>query len=274
MGNTVLGLDDALNREAGGSISGNEKPILTVENFNASFGENRVLKNINIVIGQNHVVAVLGPSGCGKTTFVRCINRMHELTPGATVEGKMIYNDLDVYSMDPVILRSHIGMVFQRPNPFPSMSVYDNVIAGYIINEIKLTKAQKDEVVETSLRSANLWDEVKGIQHQKATRLSGGQQQRLCIARALAMKPKMLLLDEPTAALDPISTLKIEELLVTLKKDYTIIIVTHNMAQAGRVSDKAAFFYLGEIVEYDDTRTMFTNPKQERTQNYITGRFG
>jgi phosphate transport system ATP-binding protein len=205
---------------------------------------------------------------------MRCINRMHELTPGATVQGKMIYNEADVYAMNPVVLRSHIGMVFQRPNPFPSMSTYENVIAGYIINEIKLNKTQKDEVVETSLKSANLWEEVKDILHQKSTRLSGGQQQRLCIARALAMKPKMLLLDEPTAALDPISTMKIEELLVKLKQSYTILIVTHNMQQAGRVSDKAAFFYLGELVEYDDTKIVFTNPKHERTQNYITGRFG
>jgi phosphate transport system ATP-binding protein len=186
----------------------------------------------------------------------------------------MIYNGQDVYEMNPVVLRSHIGMVFQRPNPFPSMTTYENVIAGYIFNEIKLTKAQKDEVVETSLRSASLWDEVKDLLHKKGTSLSGGQQQRLCIARALAMKPKMLLLDEPTAALDPISTLKIEELLVKLKETYTIIIVTHNMQQASRVSDKTAFFYLGEVIEYDDTKIIFTNPKQERTQNYITGRFG
>jgi phosphate transport system ATP-binding protein len=248
--------------------------ILKAEDFCASFGSNQVLKKVNMAITRNHVVAVLGPSGCGKTTFVRCINRMHELAPDATVEGKMIYNGDDVYKMNPVVLRSHIGMVFQRPNPFPSMSTYENVIAGYIFNEIKLTKAQKDEVVETSLKSASLWDEVKDILHKKGTSLSGGQQQRLCIARALAMKPKMLLLDEPTAALDPISTLKIEELLVTLKETYTIVIVTHNIQQAGRVSDKAAFFYLGELIEYDDTKNMFTNPKEERTQNYITGRFG
>ncbi len=251
-----------------------EQAILEVEKFNASFGPHQVLKDVNITINRNHVVAVIGPSGCGKTTFMRCINRMHELTPGATINGTMIYNGLDVYKMNPVVLRSHIGMVFQRPNPFPSMSTYENVIAGYIFNEIKLTKAEKDEVVETSLKSANLWDEVKYILHQKATRLSGGQQQRLCIARALAMKPKMLLLDEPTAALDPVSTLKIEELLFELKQTYTIVIVTHNMQQARRVSDKTAFFYIGEIVEYDDTKNLFTNPKNERTQNYITGRFG
>lgn len=254
--------------------SNTEAPILAAENFSASFGDHRVLKAVNMTITRNHVVAVIGPSGCGKTTFMRCINRMHELTPGATVEGKMVYNKQDVYKMNPVVLRSHIGMVFQRPNPFPSMSTYENVIAGYIFNDIKLSKAEKDEVVETSLKSASLWDEVKGMLHQKATRLSGGQQQRLCIARALAMKPKMLLLDEPTAALDPVSTLKIEELLVTLKQTYTIVIVTHNMQQAGRVSDKAAFFYLGELIEYDDTKNIFTNPKHERTQNYITGRFG
>lgn len=260
--------------ESQSAHTSSEPFILKAENFSASYGSNRVLKNVNMVIKRNHVVAVIGPSGCGKTTFVRCINRMHELTPGATVEGKMIYNGDDVYAMNPVVLRSHIGMVFQRPNPFPNMSTYENVIAGYIFNEIKLTKAQKDEVVETSLKSASLWDEVKDILHKKGTSLSGGQQQRLCIARALAMKPKMLLLDEPTAALDPISTLKVEELLVTLKETYTIVIVTHNMQQAGRVSDKAAFFYLGEVIEYDDTKVMFTNPKDERTQNYITGRFG
>ena len=221
------------------------------------------------------VVAVIGPSGCGKTTFVRCINRMHEFTPGATVDGEIIYDGADVYQMNAVILRSHIGMVFQRPNPFPAMNIYDNVIAGYILNEIKLSKAEKDKIVEDSLNHAHLWNEVKDLLHKKPTQLSGGQQQRLCIARALAMKPKMLLLDEPTSALDPISTSKFEELLVfSLKAEYTIVIVTHNMQQASRVSDRAAFFYLGELIEYDETKVIFTNPKQERTQNYITGRFG
>lgn len=251
-----------------------EQAVLEARDFSAFFGQNKVLKEVNLSIRRNQVVAVLGPSGCGKTTFMRCINRMHELTPGATVEGKMIYDGHDVYTMNPVLLRSQIGMVFQRPNPFPSMSTYENVIAGYIFNDIKLNKAARDEIVERSLRSASLWDEVKDMLHDKATQLSGGQQQRLCIARALAMEPKMLLLDEPTAALDPVSTLKIEELIDTLKQHYTIIIVTHNMQQAARVSDKTAFFYLGELVEYDDTTVIFTNPKQERTQNYITGRFG
>lgn len=248
--------------------------LLMAKNFSASFATNRVLKDINMAVGKNQVVAIIGPSGCGKTTFVRCINRMHEFTPGATVEGEMIYDGQDVYKMNAVILRSHIGMVFQRPNPFPAMTIYENVVAGYILNEIKLSRAEKDEIVERSLNDADLWREVKDVLQKKPAQLSGGQQQRLCIARALAMKPKMLLLDEPTSALDPISTSRFEELLFSLKKEYTIIIVTHNMQQASRVSDRAAFFYLGELIEYDETKNIFTNPKQERTQNYITGRFG
>jgi phosphate transport system ATP-binding protein len=199
---------------------------------------------------------------------------MHELTPNATVEGKIIYAKNNVYKMNPVVLRSLIGMVFQRPNPFPTMSIYENTVAGYILNGIKLRKQIMDEVVENSLRKAALWDEVKDSLHKKGTFLSGGQQQRLCIARALSMDPEILLLDEPTSALDPISTAKIEELIYELKAKYTIIIVTHNMQQAGRVSDRTAFFYLGELIEYDETQTIFTNPKDSRTQSYVTGRFG
>lgn len=250
-----------------------ENTILSSRNFNAYFGPNHVVKDVSMDIPKNHVVAVMGPSGCGKTTFLRCINRMHELIPGATTKGEIRLDDEDVYGLAPILVRLRIGMVFQRPNPFPNLSIYDNVIAGYKLNGIKVSKADRDYIVESSLTKAALWGEVKDKLHQKGTFLSGGQQQRLCIARAIAMEPEVLLLDEPTSALDPISTASIEELLFDLKKNYTLVIVTHNMSQAGRVSDKTAFFYLGELVEYDDTREMFTNPKDSRTQNYITGRF-
>ena len=251
-----------------------ESTVLTALNFNAYFSKNQVLKNINIDIYKNKITAVMGPSGCGKTTFIRCINRMHELTPGATVDGKMFIHDEDVYGMYPILLRRKVGMVFQRPNPFPSMSIFENVIAGYTLNGIKLSKAEKAETVQDALERAALWNEVKDNLHKKGTFLSGGQQQRLCIARAIAMKPEILLLDEATSALDPISTASIEDLLFELKNNYTIIIVTHNMQQAGRVSDRTAFFYLGELIEYDLTPDIFTSPKDTRTQNYITGRFG
>ena len=250
-----------------------EHTILSSRDFNAYFGQNHVVKNVNMDIPKNQVIAVMGPSGCGKTTFLRCINRMHELIPGATTEGKILLDQEDVYSMAPILVRLQIGMVFQRPNPFPNLSIYDNVIAGYKLNGIKISKSERDQIVESSLTKAALWKEVKDKLHQKGTFLSGGQQQRLCIARAIAMEPEVLLLDEPTSALDPISTASIEELLFDLKQNYTLVIVTHNMSQAGRVSDKTAFFYLGELVEYSDTREMFTNPKDDRTQNYITGRF-
>ena len=251
-----------------------ESAILKVRNFNAFFGENHILKNINLDIDKNSVWAIMGPSGCGKTTFIRCINRMHELTPNATAEGSMQLNGEEVYEMNPVLLRRKVGMVFQRPNPFPTMSIYDNVIAGYILNGIKLNKQQKDDIVETSLRRAALWMEVRSTLHKKGTFLSGGQQQRLCIARALSMNPEMLLLDEATSALDPVSTAKIEELIHELKAQYTILMVTHNMQQAARVSDKTAFFYLGELIEANNTKTIFTNPKHEKTQDYIRGHFG
>ena len=251
-----------------------ESTILKSENFSAWFGEHQVLKNINIEIPRNNIVAVMGPSGCGKTTFIRCVNRMHELTNDTRVEGSIFYTKNDIYKMNPIILRRFIGMVFQRPNPFPTMSIYQNVIAGYTLNGASLNKNEKDEIVEDSLNKAALWNEVKDVLHRKGTFLSGGQQQRLCIARALAMKPEILLLDEPTSALDPISTAKIEELLFELKKNYSLLIVTHNMQQAGRVSDRTAFFYLGELIEYNETKEIFTNPKNEKTRNYITGRFG
>jgi phosphate transport system ATP-binding protein len=250
-----------------------ERTIIKSRNFNAYFGTNHVVKNVNIDIPKNNVVAVMGPSGCGKTTYLRCINRMHELIQGATCKGGMILNNENVYEMHPIFVRLKIGMVFQRPNPFPNLSIYDNVIAGYKLNGMKLPKAERDLKVEESLSKAALWKEVKDSLHKKGTFLSGGQQQRLCIARAIAMEPEVLLLDEPTSALDPISTSSIEELLHDLKKNYTLVIVTHNMQQAARVSDKTAFFYVGELVEYDDTKKMFTNPSDQRTQNYITGRF-
>jgi phosphate transport system ATP-binding protein len=250
-----------------------ERTIIKSRNFNAYFGTNHVVKNVNIDIPKNNIVAVMGPSGCGKTTYLRCINRLHELIQGATCNGEMILNNDNVYDMHPIFVRLKIGMVFQRPNPFPNLSIYDNVIAGYKLNGMKLPRSEKDQKVQESLSKAALWNEVKDSLHKKGTFLSGGQQQRLCIARAIAMEPEVLLLDEPTSALDPISTSSIEELLHDLKKNYTLIIVTHNMQQAARVSDKTAFFYLGELVEYDETKKMFTNPSDKRTQNYITGRF-
>src|ERR1035437_384242 len=250
-----------------------ESTIIRSENFNAYFGNNHVVKNITMDIPKNNVVAVMGPSGCGKTTFLRCINRMHELIAGATAEGKMLLHDDDIYQINPILVRLKIGMVFQHPNPFPNLSIYDNVIAGYKLSGMRLSKDKRNDIVESSLTKAALWNEVKDSLHKKGTFLSGGQQQRLCIARAVAMEPEVLLLDEPTSALDPISTASIEQLLFELKKNYTLIIVTHNMQQAGRVSDKTAFIYVGELVEYDNTREMFTNPKDSRTQNYITGRF-
>lgn len=250
-----------------------ESTIISSKNFNAYFGSNHVVRNVSMDIPKNNIIAVMGPSGCGKTTYLRCINRMHELIPGATAQGKMLLHNEDVYNMNSILVRLKIGMVFQRPNPFPNLSIYDNVIAGYKLNGFKISKSERDNVVESSLKKAALWNEVKDTLKQKGTFLSGGQQQRLCIARAIAMEPEVLLMDEPTSALDPISTSSIEELMHDLKKNFTLVIVTHNMQQAARVSDKTAFFYLGELVEYNDTKEMFINPKDGRTQNYITGRF-
>lgn len=250
-----------------------ESTIIKTIDYNAYFGDNHVVKNVNIDIPGNSVVAVMGPSGCGKTTFLRGINRMHELIPNAKANGQVLLNNEDVLAMHPIFVRLKIGMVFQRPNPFPNLSIYDNVIAGYKLNGIKLAKAEKDRIVEASLTRVALWNEVKDSLMKKGTFLSGGQQQRLCIARTVAMQPEVILFDEPTSALDPISTSTVEELFHELKKNYTLIIVTHNMQQAARVSDKTAFFYMGELVEYDETKTMFTAPKDTRTQNYITGRF-
>jgi phosphate transport system ATP-binding protein len=250
-----------------------ESTVISSKDFNAYFGTNHVVKNVSMDIPKNNIIAVMGPSGCGKTTYLRCINRMHELIPGASAQGKMMLHDEDIYALNPILVRLKIGMVFQRPNPFPNLSIYDNVIAGYKLNGMKMPKGDRDNIVQSSLEKSALWNEVKDNLHKKGSFLSGGQQQRLCIARAIAMEPEVLLMDEPTSALDPISTSSIEQLMHELKKTLSVVIVTHNMQQAARVSDKTAFFFLGELVEFDNTREMFINPKDSRTQNYITGRF-
>jgi len=249
--------------------------ILKVENLNAWFGSIQALKNIDLEFSPHSVTALIGPSGCGKSTFVRCLNRLHEEVPGATAQGKVILQGKNIYdvTVDPVLIRRKIGMVFQKPNPFPSLSVMDNVVAGLKLAGIR-RKSILMEVTERSLKQAALWDEVKDKLNQPGTSLSGGQQQRLCIARALAVEPPILLMDEPTSALDPISTAKIEELVIQLKKNMTVIMVTHNMQQAARISDKTAFFLLGDLVEFGDTSTVFTVPREKRTEQYITGKFG
>ena len=251
-----------------------ESTVLKIEDFCAYFGDHCVLNNVNLSITRNKVTAVMGPSGCGKTTLIRCVNRMHELVPGATTSGKMLLLGEDIYATNPIIVRRKIGMVFQRPNPFPTMSIYNNVVAGYKLNGIKIAKSELDEIVEESLKKSALWNEVKDVLHRKGTFLSGGQQQRLCLARALAMKPEIILLDEPTSALDPKSTSHIEELITELENDVTIVIVTHNTAQAARISDFTAFMYLGDLIEYGLTEKMFTVPEDKRTEEYLTGKFG
>lgn len=251
-----------------------ESSVLKIECFSAFFAENQVLKEVNLSIPRNRITAIMGPSGCGKTTLIRCINRMHELHPNATVSGKILLDGEDIYATDPIIVRRQVGMVFQRPNPFPMMSICDNVIAGYSLNGIHLSPHEKDTIIKESLRKAALWEEVKQSLHKRGTFLSGGQQQRLCIARALAMGPAVLLLDEPTSALDPKATGHIEELIVHLRDTVTIILVTHNMAQAARISDFAAFLYLGELVEFGPSGRVFTTPKDKRTEEYLTGKFG
>ncbi|MDY5440500.1 MAG: phosphate ABC transporter ATP-binding protein PstB [Eubacteriales bacterium] len=246
---------------------------ITVKNANLYYGDFHALKDINLDIKEKEITAFIGPSGCGKSTLLKCFNRMNDLVEGCKIEGEFLVGGQNIYqNIDVNLLRKNVGMVFQKPNPFP-MSVYDNVAYGARTYGIK-KRAELDELVEKSLRQASIWDEVKDRLNKSALGLSGGQQQRLCIARALCASPKILLMDEPTSALDPISTGKIEELVVELKKDYTIVIVTHNMQQATRVSDKTAFFLLGEVVEYDETEKIFTTPKDERTERYITGRFG
>ena len=247
---------------------------IEAKNVDFYYGQFHALKNISMSIGSNEVVAFIGPSGCGKSTFLRLFNRMNDLIPGSRLEGKIEIDGKDIYGKDinVDVLRKNVGMVFQRPNPFPK-SIYENVAYGLRVNGVK-DESFISERVEQSLRGAALWDEVKDKLKKSAYALSGGQQQRLCIARAMANSPSVLLMDEPASALDPISTAKIEELIHEIKKDYTIVIVTHNMQQAARVSDKTAFFYLGSLIEYDATSKMFTNPSKEETQNYITGRFG
>ncbi len=248
--------------------------IVTVENMCLWYGEHQALKNITIKIPQKSITAFIGPSGCGKSTFLKSLNRMNDLIQGVKITGDVKYNGKNIYdpSVDVNELRREIGMVFQKPNPFP-MSIYDNIAYGPRTHGIR-NKAKLDEIVEQSLKDAAIWEEVKDRLKKNALGLSGGQQQRICIARALAVKPKVLLMDEPTSALDPISTSKIEELTVKLKEEYTIIIVTHNMQQAVRISDQTAFFLLGELVEYGNTETLFSTPKDQRTEDYITGRFG
>ncbi len=230
-----------------------EPAIFDIRDLWAYYGEKPAIRSVTLKIPEKRVTAIMGPSGCGKTTFIRCLNRLHELTPGARVQGEILLRGENILEMDPVLVRRRVGMVFQRPNPFPTMTIYDNVLAGYKLLGIKLRREEADRIVEEALRKAALWDEVKDSLHKRGTYLSGGQQQRLCIARALAVKPEVLLMDEPTSALDPKSTAKIEELVVELKQSVTIVIVTHNIAQAGRVSDYTAFFYLGELVEFGPT---------------------
>ncbi|MFZ0696218.1 MAG: phosphate ABC transporter ATP-binding protein PstB [Nitrososphaeraceae archaeon] len=248
---------------------------LSIRNLEAWFGSKRALKGINLGIKENSITAFIGPSGCGKTTLIRCLNRMHEMTPGASAKGQVILDGMDMYEarVDPVTIKRRIGMVFQKPNPFPTMSIYDNVAAGLKLNGIK-DKKLIDDIVRESLEGAALWEEVNNELNKPGMGLSGGQQQRLCIARALAMQPEILLMDEPTSALDPIASSKIEELVHSMKRDLTVVIVTHNMQQAARVSDYTAFMFLGEMIEYGDTKQIFENPRKELTERYISGKFG
>ncbi|MBN6053637.1 phosphate ABC transporter ATP-binding protein [Nonomuraea sp. RK-328] len=254
---------------------------IQVSGLDAYYGSHKAIEDVSMTIEPRSITAFIGPSGCGKSTFLRTLNRMHEVIPGARVEGKVLLDGEDLYgsTVEPVSVRRSIGMVFQRPNPFPTMSIYENVAAGLRLNG-RVSKSQTDSIVEESLKGANLWNEVKDRLNKPGAGLSGGQQQRLCIARAIAVKPQVLLMDEPCSALDPISTLAIEDLMVKLKDEYTIVIVTHNMQQAARVSDRTAFFNLdgqgkpGKVVEMDETSRMFTNPSQKATEDYITGRFG
>lgn len=257
------------------------KHIKTVD-VDAYYGDFLAVADVNMEIEPRSVTALIGPSGCGKTTFLRTLNRMHEVTPGARAEGQILLDNEDINepAVDPVAVRASVGMVFQRPNPFPTMSIKENVLAGYQLNGIKLSRSDADAILERSLTGANLWDEVKDRLDRPGGGLSGGQQQRLCIARTIAIEPDVILMDEPASALDPISTLAIEDLIHELKKEFTVVIVTHNMQQAARVADKTAFFNLqaigepGRLIEYDDTTTIFNNPANEQTESYISGRFG
>jgi len=249
-------------------------PVLELRSLSVAYNEDKAaVIDVSAGIKKNRLTAIMGPSGCGKSTLLRAINRMHDLYPNVVMEGDIFLNGEDSSEMSTMMLRRKIGMVFQRPNPFPTMSIHDNVIAGYKLNGIRLQKSEKNDIVEKSLRDVVLWDEVKDSLTKKGTFLSGGQQQRLCIARALAFRPDVILLDEPTSALDPVATKKVEELLIQLKKDYTIVMVTHNMAQAARISDFSMFMYLGELIEYGKTKDMFIKPIDKRTEEYLTGKF-
>ncbi|MGB7696566.1 MAG: phosphate ABC transporter ATP-binding protein PstB [Nitrososphaeraceae archaeon] len=274
--------DEAIIESASESISetkkvqdSTEKYKVRIEKVNGWYGAKRAIKDVNLNVKDNAVTAFIGPSGCGKTTLLRCLNRMHEMTPGAHADGRVVVDGIDIYdkSIDPVVIRRRIGMVFQKPNPFPTMSIFDNVAAGLRLNGMK-NKTIISEIVEESLKNAALWEEVKNELDKPGMSLSGGQQQRLCIARALAMQPEVLLMDEPTSSLDPIGSSKIEELVRILKDSVTIIIVTHNMQQAARVSDFTAFMYLGDLIEYGATNQIFMKPEKELTERYISGKFG
>ena len=253
----------------------NGKPILQLKDVSVSYTPGSyAVQNVTTEIYPNTITAIMGPSGCGKSTLLRAINRLHDLYPNIKTTGEIVLKGENVLKLDSMEVRRLAGMVFQQPNPFPTMSIYDNVLAGYKLNGIKLKKNDKDEIVEQSLKSVALWEEVKDVMNKRGSFLSGGQQQRLCIARTLALKPEILLMDEPTSALDPISTNKIEELLLELKNKFTIIVVTHNMSQAARISDNSMFMYLGELIEHGNTTQMFTKPKNKRTEEYLTGVFG
>ena len=249
-------------------------PVISAKNLNLWYGDFKALKNISLDVGEREITALIGPSGCGKSTFLKTLNRMNDLVPGVRIEGEVLYNGRDIFSkeVDVTWLRKKIGMVFQKPNPFP-MSIYDNIAYGPRLHGTH-SKAELNDLVEKSLRGAALWDEVKDRLKKSALGLSGGQQQRMCIARALAVEPDVLLMDEPTSALDPASTMRIEELMASLKESYTVVIVTHNMQQAARISDKCAFFLVGDLIEFGETEQVFSMPKDKRTEDYITGRFG
>jgi len=257
------------------TVAALEKDKIETEKLNAFYGKNHAIKDLSIKIRDKSITAIIGPSGCGKSTFIRCLNRMHELVPGARASGKVFLDGNDMYAkgVDPVLVRRRVGMVFQKPNPFPTMSVYDNVAAGLKLNGVR-NRDRLDQAVKKSLDAAALWEEVKDDLWKPGVSLSGGQQQRLCIARALAVEPEAILMDEPCSALDPSATAKIEGLMTNLKEEYAVVIVTHNMQQAARVSDYTAFFYLGELIEYSETTTLFENPSQELTERYLTGKFG
>jgi len=272
MANIKSDLGLSLQKPPTGDVAPTDGMKIVTRNINAYFGKTQALRNVSLSIPEKHVTAIIGPSGCGKSTYLRCLNRMHEVAHG-TMTGEILLDGLSILEYDPVLLRRRVGMVFQKANPFPTMSVFDNVAAGLHLNGVR-NKGLVAEKVEKSLRAAALWDEVKDSLGKSGISLSGGQQQRLCIARAIAVDPEVLLMDEPASALDPLATAKIEELIYALKAEYTIAIVTHNMQQAARVSDYTAFFYLGELIEVDETKKMFTTPEKKQTEDYITGRFG